>query len=154
MDELSRPQTGPKIRRRSTLHSSINQTRPPRKKSVGHTGETDDCEKFLDRTEALEKQRQRKIERNRMEAAYNATVGKKQCPNCGSMQSFDEMMERRVNCPNEECREGRFKYCSPSMFVLKRFEKRMQRSSLRRQDKLSEIEQERIKFREQTRNRK
>ena len=51
---------------------------------------------------------------------YNHAVDKKQCPNCGQIQSYDEWAEKRVYCTNERCSHGSFKYCIPNAFMMDR----------------------------------
>lgn len=101
----------------------------------------EECVKFLDRMETMEKRRREKLERAAAEALYQAQVNKKRCPNCGTQQSFDEVMDGRNECQNDRCKKFAYQY--PAYFVLSKFEKRMQRSSNRRAEIMGKIEEER-----------
>eukprot|EP00569_Conticribra_weissflogii_P012455 CAMPEP_0171376794 /NCGR_PEP_ID=MMETSP0879-20121228/19485_1 /TAXON_ID=67004 /ORGANISM="Thalassiosira weissflogii, Strain CCMP1336" /LENGTH=406 /DNA_ID=CAMNT_0011886739 /DNA_START=63 /DNA_END=1279 /DNA_ORIENTATION=- len=96
---------------------------------------------FLGRMETMEKRRREKLKRAAAEALYQAQVDKKRCPNCGTQQSFDEVMDGRNECQNDRCKKYAYQY--PAYFVLSNFEKRIQRSSNRRAEVLGKIEEER-----------
>ena len=56
---------------------------------------------FIKRMDAFENFRRRKFRRDQEEQYYNTAVDKKQCPNCGQLQSYDEWAEKRGNCTGE-----------------------------------------------------
>ncbi|GMH97514.1 hypothetical protein TrST_g9262 [Triparma strigata] len=87
---------------------------------------------FIKRMDAFENFRRRKFRRDQEEQYYNTAVDKKQCPNCGQLQSYDEWAEKRGNCTGERCSSG-FAYCIPNAFMMERFEKRMEKSSQNRE---------------------
>ena len=62
----------------------------------------DDDEKssFIIRQDATERGRREELEFNMGKAAYDTIVDKKQCPKCTAKQSYDEVKEKRKQCPN------------------------------------------------------
>ncbi len=116
-----------------------------KKNNTNRYDTTDECleddNEFLDRMETMEKRRREKLNRAVAEVLYQAQVNKKRCPNCGTIQSFDEMMDGRNECANDRCKNYIYQY--PAYFILSNFEKRMQRSSNRRAQVLNKIEEER-----------
>jgi hypothetical protein len=44
-------------------------------------------ENFIRRMDAFENSRRKTFDKKQEEQMYNATLGKKQCPNCGNQQS-------------------------------------------------------------------
>ncbi|KAL7526899.1 hypothetical protein ACHAXR_001702, partial [Thalassiosira sp. AJA248-18] len=116
--------------------------RKSKKKSLDND-DSDDGENFFERMENREKQRQQKLARAAAEALYDARVDKKACPKCGTIQSYDEMIEGQDNCKSDCCKNGKHCYLPPKRFVLKNFEQRMERSAQRRSIALDRIEGER-----------
>ena len=76
------------------------------------------------------------------EALYEASSDKKSCPNCGSCQSYNEVLNDKTICTNEICK-GRFRYEKPVAFRLKTFQDRMERSTRRREQTVNRIKEER-----------
>lgn len=58
---------------------------------------------FLLRQEANERKRLNEMLFQKGKQEYEARVDKKQCPSCHAVQSYDEVKEKRKNCPN--CRK-------------------------------------------------
>jgi len=54
---------------------------------------------FIDRQESKENSRRRDLEAAIGEAAYSKRIDKKYCSKCGAQQKFDEVVEKRKNCP-------------------------------------------------------
>lgn len=55
---------------------------------------------FLLRQEANERKRQQEMAFQKGKQQYDALVDKKLCPVCTATQSYDEVKEKRKNCPN------------------------------------------------------
>lgn len=64
------------------------------------------------------------------------------CRNCGTTQTYDEMINGKKYCKNELCRKGKHQYLPPKKFKLKTFERRMEKSALRRRVSIAKIEEE------------
>ncbi len=96
------------------------------------------CMNFLNRQEALEKSRKNKLARKKMELDYNAKITKRTCPRCHNQQSFDEVSSGRMACPFDG------ETYAMKTFSMKSFERRMFRSSCKKQQKLDEIRSERM----------
>jgi hypothetical protein len=64
------------------------------------------------------------------------------CRNCGTTQSYDEMINGKKSCKNDLCRRGKHQYQPPKKFKLKSFEKRMEKSTLRRRLSIAKIEED------------
>ena len=56
--------------------------------------------RFIDRQEAEERHRREDLEDRIGKAAYEASLDKKYCPSCGAKQSYDEVKDKRKECPN------------------------------------------------------
>ena len=56
--------------------------------------------RFIERQEAEERHRREDLEDRTGKAAYEASLDKKYCPQCGSKQSYDEVKDKRKECPN------------------------------------------------------
>lgn len=79
---------------------------------------------FTIRMEARERSRRQKLERKRGEKAYESIIDKKQCPNCGAVQSYDEVVSRRNKCKKSGCN---LLYRKPGMKDNKVFLKRLEK---------------------------
>jgi hypothetical protein len=123
LEELSRPRP----------QFELPMPPPPQRKSTRTTFIA-----FLERQEALEQSKQRSLTRNKLERDYNAKVTKLRCLKCSKEQSFDEANSGTTTCP----RDG-YAYTLRT-FSIKSFEKRMFRSSCKKQQKIEEIRQARI----------
>jgi uncharacterized protein YktA (UPF0223 family) len=53
----------------------------------------------VDRQESKENARRQDLEAAIGETAYSKTIDKKHCPKCGAQQKFDEVVEKKKNCP-------------------------------------------------------
>lgn len=95
-------------------------------------------DEFVIRQENMEKHRQAKLIRKKLELEYEAKVGKRKCPNCKAIQSFDECAGKKDVC---QCGS---KFKCPSSFDLRRFERRMFQSLCNRQQKIDEISEDRM----------
>ncbi|GMI18318.1 hypothetical protein TrLO_g6180 [Triparma laevis f. longispina] len=96
---------------------------------------------FIKRMDGFEMFRRKKFRRDQEEQYYESGVDKKQCPNCGQLQSYDEWAEKRGECTGERCSEG-FAYCIPNAFMMERFEKRMEKSSKNREKGMKKMYKE------------
>ena len=94
---------------------------------------------FVERQEALEKLRQSKRSRKKLELDYEAKVNKRKCPRCGNVQSFDEYNGNKLKCPLDGST-----YKFPAVFSIKSFERRMFLSRCRKQQTIDIIRGERI----------
>jgi ribosomal protein S27E len=94
---------------------------------------------FLERQESLEQSRQTKLMRKKMELEYEAKVTKLKCPRCSNEQSFHEANSGRTTCKIDG------ETYVATTFSMKSFEKRMFRSSCKKQQTLEEIRQERTR---------
>ena len=74
---------------------------------------------FIKRMDGFEMFRRKKFRRDQEEQYYKSGVDKKQCPNCGQLQSYEEWAEKRGECTGERCSEG-FAYCIPNAFMMER----------------------------------
>ena len=106
---------------------------------------------FIYRMEFNEKERRRKIEREREETMYHCKVDKKKCPNCGQEQSFDEMKHGQMNCTNSKCQLKQIQYCHPVKFVWGRFQRRMEQSTHRKRESIDKICEQRVQMCEEAR---
>ena len=111
-------------------------------------------EPFLDRMEMMEKQRQEKLIRAAAEALYDASTDKKKCHNCGSTQSYDEMISGSDICQSDKCRNKKHSYKPPRSFSLKELQRSTERSSQRRSLVIDRIQEERRSSIVQTRQRR
>jgi hypothetical protein len=55
---------------------------------------------YILRMEAKEEKRKMKLERLQGQREYDARQDKKQCPKCGTVQTYDEIMDRKKKCAN------------------------------------------------------
>lgn len=96
---------------------------------------------FIERQEANEIARRKKMETRRLEAEYNSKVDidKKQCQKCKNVQSYSEFVNNRSNCSlcNGE-------YMRRSGFDLEHFEQRMFTSRVRKEQTMNRIRNERL----------
>jgi ribosomal protein S27AE len=53
---------------------------------------------FLSRTDAHTSHQRHKLSQQRAEEAYNDRLDKKRCPECGSVQSFVELVNKKLRC--------------------------------------------------------
>jgi len=90
-------------------------------------------EGFIKRMDAFENYRRSKFQRDQEEQYYNHCVDKKQCPNCGQLQTYDEWRDKRMICNADRCSHDSFKYCIPNAFMMERFERRMEKSTTNRE---------------------
>ena len=58
---------------------------------------------FLTRMESMENERHRKIQLENQRLMYKSKIHKMKCPNCGQEQSFEEMINNKLDCSNEKC---------------------------------------------------
>ena len=130
LDELAKPHPHHIYRNKNLHPNTANNERTQKQKSTITSTAIEERQNFLDRMDIMAKRRKENLERAAAEALYDAKVDKKKCPKCGTTQSFDEMAEGRNKCPNDGCKNICYQY--PNRFVLKNFEKRMQRSQDRR----------------------
>jgi WD40 repeat protein len=79
---------------------------------------------FVTRMDTFEHHRRKMLEKKQEEQVYNATLGKKTCPNCGNPQSYDEFIDKRMQCCSDRC-DRKFDYCVPNAFYMDKWEKRM-----------------------------
>ena len=104
----------------------------------GDESKENDASDFTIRMEARERSRRQKLERKRGEKDYESMIDKKQCPNCGAVQSYDEVVSRRNKCKKSGCN---LLYRKPGMkdnnVFLKRLEK-MQKYGERKKKILQE----------------
>lgn len=110
-------------------------------RSAANSANTDRLQSFLQRQEAAERAKQEKLKRRAQEALYEASTTKSICPNCGSYQSYTEVLSNGTICANEECK-GKFRYENPAAFRLEAFQERMERSSRRREQTVNRIKEE------------
>jgi len=107
-----------------------------------------EVQQFVERQERLEYNRRAKRERRTMELKYDmmAIADKKRCPRCRNVQSFEEVYGGRDTCPNCSsvggCCVGTYE--TESKFNLKRFEKRMHESRVKKNAAIIEIRKARI----------
>ena len=123
LEALSRPR----------LQLELPMPPPPQRKSTRTTFMA-----FLERQEALEQSKQRKLTRKKLERDYNAKATKLRCLKCSKEQSFDEANSGTTTCPLDG-----YAYTLRT-FSIKSFERRMFRSSCKKQQKIEEIRQARI----------
>jgi hypothetical protein len=71
------------------------------------------------------------------------SLEKNVCPNCGTVQSFEKLIQGKMECNNDGCRNEKHQYGPPGKFKLRSFEERMKKSAQRRSLILSRIEEER-----------
>jgi len=74
-----------------------------KKKSRGDDDEDQPKESpsaFMDRQEAKERTRRTELDLAIGKAAYDKLIDKRQCPVCTAKQSYDEVKEKRKECPN------------------------------------------------------
>lgn len=109
---------------------------PPETKTPTRTSTRSSWNEFLQRQQNMERQRQLKLEYMLKQREYNTSVDKLKCSKCDTEQSFDEFFNRNQFCP---CGA---KY-SKNYFHLRRFEERMFRSSVRKQQQIQKILSER-----------
>ena len=141
LEQLAKPVKHHIYEKENIQPESSSTTHKSKKKCLEY--DADDGGNFLDRMESMERQRQHKLVRAAAEALYVARVDKKVCSNCGTVQSYDEMDEERTKCQNDGCKNGKHYYQPPTLFVLKKFEQRMERSTQRRSLILDRVEEER-----------
>ena len=102
-------------------------------------GESKEAESgdFMSRMELKEKKRREKLERARGEKEYAVLIDKKCCPNCGAVQSYDEVVSRRNRCKKGGCKNALYR--KPGMkddnVFLNRLEK-MKKDTVRKQKAL------------------
>jgi ribosomal protein S27AE len=66
----------------------------------GNRGDEDEKSNFIQRQEATARNHREEREFKMGQADYNAKIDKKTCPQCGAKQSYDEVKEKRKQCPN------------------------------------------------------
>ena len=108
--------------------------KPPRTQPKERVG----IDEFVIRQENMEKHRQAKLVRKKLQLEYEAKVEKRKCPSCKAIQSFDECVGEK-----HECQCGS-KFEVPSSFHLRRFERRIFQSLCNRQQKIDEISEDRM----------
>ncbi len=55
---------------------------------------------FIERMESQEYHRREDMAHRRAAADYNALLTRKECPNCGLKQKYDEVKDKKTKCPN------------------------------------------------------
>jgi rubredoxin len=55
---------------------------------------------FIERMESQEHHRRDDMTNRRAAADYDALLTRKECPNCGSKQKYDEVKDKKTKCPN------------------------------------------------------
>jgi len=96
---------------------------------------------FINRMDAFENYRRRKFRRDQERQIYNHGMDKKQCPNCGNEQSYDEWVDKRMQCINDRC-NGKFTYQIINAFSMDRWEKRMGKSKQHAKKVLKQLAKE------------
>lgn len=148
LNELARPNKH-HLYEKGTLNINVTSsknvigTTTGKTKNTNHRLNKEEEQSFLDRMEILQRQRQEKLERAAAKSIYDANTDKKLCKNCGTIQSYEEMIQGRLNCTNDRCVKLKSTYQLPKKFRLKQFEDRMKRSEQRRNFVLEQIEAER-----------
>ena len=71
-----------------------------KKKSNSADDKESEKSRFIERQEAEERHRREDLEDRIGKAAYEASLDKKYCPSCGAKQSYDEVKDKRKECPN------------------------------------------------------
>ncbi|KAL3774767.1 hypothetical protein ACHAW5_000287 [Stephanodiscus triporus] len=98
---------------------------------------------FLERMATKEEERREKLQRAVARAIYDAKVDKNVCPNCGTVQSFEKLIQGKTECNNDGCKNEKHQYGPPRKFKLESFQERMTKSAQRRSLILGRIQEER-----------
>jgi hypothetical protein len=101
------------------------------------TKENDGEKDFMDRMEAKERKRRENLARKRGEKDYEVMIDKKVCPNCGAIQSYDEVVSRRKKCKKSGCNVF---YQKPGMKDDKQFLRRLEKMQVETSRKRRELE--------------
>jgi hypothetical protein len=96
---------------------------------------------FIPRMDAFENYRRKKFRRDQERQVYDTSVDKKQCPNCGNFQSYDEWVDKRMQCCNDRCNR-QFTYTILNAFRMDRWEKRMGKSQQHAKATLQQLKRE------------
>lgn len=96
---------------------------------------------FIPRMDAFENYRRKKFRRDQERQIYDTSVDKKQCPNCGNFQSYDEWVDKRMQCCNDRCNR-QFTYTVLNAFRMDGWEKRMGKSQQHAKATLQQLKRE------------
>lgn len=145
INELARPRTAP-VRPPDT-HKPTQEGETPilKSRSRSRKGEPsalglDDIIRFTNRMDSRQRSRQKKIDQRIQEKMYQDQTNKKACPVCGNFQSYNEVINKREECPNERCLGA--KYVRSRPFSIKKFEERMKFSLTNREKHIALLQQE------------
>lgn len=137
IDSLSRPKTSKARRAFANDDDELNCTFKPKvKRKTKSEYDTSSTGGFLARTEALERTRRKKLEYTRGEEEYETRLDKKECPDCGVVQSYAEFRDRKKKCPacNVE-----FRPRQTWGDIRNGFMKRMQQGHEKKQEKMNQL---------------
>jgi ribosomal protein S27AE len=76
----------------------------------------DEKNNFIQRQEATARNRREELDFKMGQADYAAKIDKKECPVCGAKQSYDEVKEKRKQCPN--CRVSNINRTLPASVIF------------------------------------